>query len=125
MSDIRPNELNHMKNIFPREVVDLQRRAYNARDIDAYCALYASDAVLSTVNDGTEHARGIDAVRAYFANRFSSSPNLHYDIKTRMELGNFVVDYEAVTGFGEGMLEVIAIYEVRDSLIRSLRFIRR
>jgi hypothetical protein len=112
------------QNASPRDIVDRQMRAYNARDIDAYCALYASDAVISTLNDGTEYARGIDAIRRYYTTRFSNSPSLHYDIKTRIELGNFVIDHERVTGIGEGTLEVIAIYEVRDSLIRSLRAIR-
>lgn len=111
-------------NASPREIVDCQLRAYNGRKIAAYCALYAPDAAISTLNNGAEHARGIDAIRTYFIERFQSSPQLHCQIKNRIELGNFVVDHEVVTGIGAGILEVIAIYEVRDSLIQSLRFVR-
>jgi hypothetical protein len=112
------------QNASPREIVNHQLIAYNARDIDAYCALYASDAVISTLNDGKVHARGLNAIRAYYANRFSNSPHLHCQIKFRFELGHFVVAYELVTGIEEGVFELIAIFEVRDSLIQTLRFIR-
>jgi hypothetical protein len=109
----------------PREIVDRQLRAYNARDIDAYCDLYASDATIATLNCGTEHARGSDAIRAYYTDRFNNSPDLHCDVTCRIELGKYVVDRERVTGIGNGELEVIAIYEVTDSQIQSLRFIRK
>lgn len=107
------------------DIVDAQGRAYNARDIEAYCALYAPDAVISTLNDGTEHAKGIDAIRAYFTHRFQSSPNLHCEVRGRMKIGDFVIDYEHVTGIGDENIQLIAVYEVRDSLIRSLHFIRK
>ena len=108
----------------PAEIVDRQMRAYNARDIDAYCALYASDAVITTLNCSTEHARGSAAIRTYYTNRFNNSPNLHCNVTSRIELGSFVVDRESVVGILDGVLEIIAIYEVRDSQIRSVRFIR-
>jgi hypothetical protein len=109
----------------PRDIVDRQLRAYNARDIHAYCSLFAPDAVISNLNDQKEIARGLDAIFATYANRFSSCPNLHCKIKSRIEMGAFVIDHEQVTGLVEDRLvEVIAIYEVRDSLIQTVRFIR-
>lgn len=110
------------KNISPHEIVDRLLRAGNAGDIEAYCALFAHDAVLSKLNNDQELARGIDAIRGRYTERFKNS-KLHCEIKSRIELGDFVVDHERVTGLGEESLEVIAILEVRDSLIRSVRFI--
>lgn len=109
-------------HVLPRQIVDCQLRAYNARDIDAYCALFAPNAVLSKLNTDHELARGIDAIRTRYTDRFRD-PKLHCEIQSRIELGDFVVDHERVVGIKEGPLEVIAIYEVRESLIRSVRFI--
>jgi hypothetical protein len=108
----------------PEETVDRQTLAYNARDIDAYCSLYASDAVISTFNTGIVHAQGVAAIRSYYSDRFKHSPNLHCDVIRRIKLGNFVIDHERVVGILAEAVEVIAIYEVRDSMIRSLRLIR-
>lgn len=106
----------------PREIVDRQLRAYNARDIEAYCALFASHAVISRLNDGAEIARGQGAIRTYYTERFKE-PSLHCQIKARIELDHFVIDHEQVAGISGGLLEVIAIYEVRDALIQSLRIV--
>jgi hypothetical protein len=110
------------KYVLPREIVDRLLRAGNARDIDAYCALYAHDAVLFKLNTAQELARGIDAIRARYTERFKNS-QLHCEIKSRIELGDFVVDHERVSGLEDEPLDIIAILEVRDSLIRSVRFI--
>lgn len=108
----------------PRELVDRQLRAYNARDIDVYASLFATHAVISNLSDGKEIGRGIDAIRKTYAARFKDAPHLHCTITARLELGAFVIDQERVTGLTEDVLEVIAIYEVRDALIHSVRFIR-
>ncbi|MET0657806.1 MAG: nuclear transport factor 2 family protein [Steroidobacteraceae bacterium] len=106
----------------PTEIVNRQLSAYNSRDIDAYCALFSRDAVLSKLDTGEEFVRGIEALRAYYTTRFSN-PALHCRIVNRVEIGNFVIDHEEVAGVRDGLLRVVAIYEVRDSLIRTVRFI--
>lgn len=105
----------------PREIVDEQLVAYNARDLDAYCALFADDAVMRVLN-GRELARGSEAIRGYYRTRFGN-PNLHCTVVARTALGDYVLDHEQVVGVTEGTLEVVAIYEVRDALIRSVNFI--
>ena len=107
--------------VLPPEIVDRQLVAYNARDLEAYCALFADDAVLRLLN-GRELARGIEAIRAYYHHRFAA-PSLHCTVIARSKLGDYVVDHEQVVGVTPGTLEVIAIYEVRDALIRSVNFI--
>jgi len=109
----------------PRELVDRQVQAYNERNIEAFCAFYAADAVLSNIGDGTELCRGSDAVRALYSNLFVNNPNLHCDIKGRMELESFVIDHERVTGISGKIIEALAIYEIHGALIQNVRFIQR
>ena len=105
----------------PREIVDRQLIAYNARDLQAYCALFADEAVIRLLN-GKELARGLEAIRAYYRIRFSE-PKLHCVVISRTQLGDYVIDHEQVVGVTEPTLQVIAIYEVREGLIQAVDFI--
>jgi hypothetical protein len=108
----------------PRDLANAQLVAYNARDLDAFCALFADDVTIHDVPGGKVTCTGMAAFRAIYANRFAS-PDLHCEILSRMDLGDFAIDRERVTGIPGGPLDVIAIYEARDGLIRSVRFIRQ
>ena len=105
----------------PQEIVGSQLIAYNARDLQAYCALFADHAVIRLLN-GRDIARGVEAIRAYYRVRFSE-PNLHCTVLSRLALGDHVIDHEQVVGVTEQLLEVIAIYEVREGLIQAVDFI--
>jgi hypothetical protein len=99
-------------------VVQRQLDAYNARDIDALLAVYASDAQLF------EHpskliASGTAELRQRFAPRFEES-NLHATLLNRIVAGALVVDHERVTRIfpeGAGEVELIMIYEVKEGRI--------
>lgn len=108
----------------PRDLANRQLVAYNARDLDAFCALFADDVIVHDVPTGVATLSGMEAFRANYARRFSS-PDLHCEILSRMDLGDFAIDRERVTGVPGAPLDVIAIYEVRGGLIRSVRFIRQ
>jgi hypothetical protein len=105
------------------EVVQLQLDAYNGRDISTYAALFAPDACVSAIGDGKIFARDCREIREFYAARFASSPELHCELVSRIALGPWVVDHERVTGIGTSLVEIIAIYEVRDGLIRNVRFL--
>jgi hypothetical protein len=107
-----------------REIADRQLVAYNARDLDAFCALFHPDAVIENLTSGVETARGMAAIRALYAKRFSS-PDLHCVVHQTMDLGPFAIDHETVQGVPEGAFDAIAIYEVRDGLIVRARMIRQ
>ncbi|MFY7960530.1 MAG: nuclear transport factor 2 family protein [Elsteraceae bacterium] len=108
----------------PRMIVDQQLVAYNAHDIDAYMALFAPDAVISELASGAEIVRGEAAIRSFYTARFSDNPELRCEVFSHTDLGDFAIDREQVLGLPNGPLQLIAIYEVREGLIRSLRFIR-
>jgi hypothetical protein len=108
----------------PREVVDRQLAVYNAHDIDGYCALFAEDATISDLATGQMICTGLEEIRAVYTKRFADNPKLHCVVHQRMESPAFAIDKETVYGLATGDLHIMAIYEVRDGLIRSLRFIR-
>jgi hypothetical protein len=104
----------------PAAVVQRQLDAYNARDVDALLATYAPDA-RQYEHPATLLVTGHDAMRGRFAARFQE-PDLHARLVQRVVMENLVVDHEIVTrNFpeGKGALELVAIYDVVDGLIRS------
>ncbi len=104
----------------PAAVVQRQLDAYNARDLDALVATYASDA-RQYEHPATLLATGHDAIRARMAQRFLE-PNLHARLVQRAVMGNIVVDHEVVTRSfpeGSGTVEMVCIYEVREGVIRT------
>jgi hypothetical protein len=107
----------------PREIADLQLVAYNTHDLEAFCALFAADAKLYNFGEDTPFISGIDEIRSMYADRFSN-PDLHCDVHKKLELGDIAIDKETVSGLPTGDMDIIALYEVKDSLIQSIRFIR-
>lgn len=104
----------------PTAVVDRQLAAYNARDLDAFVSCYAADAVVEGI-DGTVFARGADALRELYGGLFDSSPRLHGEVRTRIAIGDHVVDHELVSGIDApewpSELEAVVIYRVRGGKI--------
>ena len=108
----------------PRDIVNRQLIAYNAHDLDGYCSLFSKDARISDVNTGQVICDGIDQVRAVYDKRFSDNPELRAVVHNRMESPTHAIDHETVLGLPTGPLHILAIYEVREGLIKSLQFIR-
>ena len=112
-----------MIEITPASVVQMQLDAYNAKDLDALLAAYAPDAEQYALH-GALLAKGYDALRARFAQRFAE-PDLHARLVSRTVLGNFVTDLEVVTrNFpeGKGTMDMLCIYEVVDGRIQRASF---
>lgn len=106
-----------------REIANLQLEAYNAHDIEAYMALFAEDAYTHDLRTGRNVAAGAAAIREFYVARFAN-PKLHCTVLNRMEVGEFAIDFEELHGLPGGPVRLAAIYEVREGLIRSIRFIR-
>lgn len=107
----------------PETVVQRQLEAFNARDLDAWLATYASDARQFELA-GAPLASGHAEIRARSAPRFAD-PGLHARLLQRAVMGDTVIDREYVTRQlpeGPGYAELVCIYEVREGLIRSATF---
>jgi len=106
-----------------RCVADAQLAAYNARDMDAYLALFRADAKLINLPDQTVIAEGIEAIRRMYETRFST-PSLHCDVHHRSEIGNIAIDRETVHTDGNSPVDILAMYEVIDHKIARIFFVR-
>lgn len=105
----------------PEEIVQEQLDAYNARDIEAFVRTYSPEVEIFQLPEQKILA-GHAELRERYSRRFEN-PKLHADLVNRMVLGNFVIDFEHVSGIIEGGIsQAIAIYEVADGVIRRVWF---
>lgn len=107
----------------PEAVVDAQLDAYNRRDLEGFLGYYADDATL--VNYPHEVTQtGKDEMRTRYARNFANK-NVRAEILKRVVFDRFVVDRERVTAPpSKGVLEAVAIYEVKDGKIVSVTFLQ-
>lgn len=110
----------------PIEIVQRQLECYNRRDLDAFCACFSEDVALYEWDAATPNYAGKAALRERYRHLFEHSPALNCQLANRIALGRVVVDHERITGrMGEPeVLEILAVYDVADGLIRSIRFVR-
>ncbi len=106
----------------PETIVNQQLEAYNERDIDAFVDTYSNDVQLYNFPH-TLISEGSDSLRKSYATFFENTPNLRATIKSRMIIGNKVIDREEVVVNGN-ILNAIAIYEVENGKIVKVTFIQ-
>lgn len=107
----------------PEAVVARQLDAYNAKDIDAWLATYATHAVQCELA-GKVLATGQNGIRIRTLPRFDEK-NLHAALLKRVVMGKVVIDHEIVTRTfpeGPGTVELVCIYVVEDGLIQTASF---
>jgi hypothetical protein len=113
--------------MMPTDIVQAQLVAYNARDIDAFVALFAEDAQLFELGATSPSTVGAAAIRTRYQTLFDQSPNLCSVVLSRTALGRAVVDLETITGrLGDTKpILFLAIYEVIDAKIARVHFVRQ
>jgi len=100
-----------------------QLDAYNAQDLDAYCAFFTDDVVVADVG-AEQNLRGNDAYRERYAGAFAKFPKNKAELLSRIVLGNVVIDHERVDR-GDGVtpvFEVAAIYTFNGDKIARVDF---
>ncbi len=105
------------------DVVQRQLDAYNAQNLDAFCACFADDCILSELN-GAATQQGAAAIRQRYQTLFESYPENHAALVTRVVVGNVVIDHEDITRSPSERINAAAIYTVRDGLIARVDFVR-
>jgi hypothetical protein len=104
------------------DLVQAQLEAYNAQDLEAYCAFFAGDVVVSDLN-GAVGVQGLEAYRAKYAGVFKQFPENKVELLNRMVCGATVIDHEKVVRSPGGeTFEVIAIYTLADGKIARVDF---
>ena len=109
------------------DVVDRQVGAYNARDIDAFVACYATTAMVLTPDGGVLAANHTE-IGSHYGALFDRSPNLHAVVRSRIEIGALVTDEEVVTGFVRPgmpptMVRAAVAYRVVDDVIERAQLL--
>ncbi|MFT3726677.1 MAG: nuclear transport factor 2 family protein [Terricaulis sp.] len=105
-------------------IVQVQLDAYNAQDLERFCACFAPDAVLGELN-GAETQRGIAGVRERYAALFSEHPENRAELLNRIVVGDVVVDEERILrGKGIAPFRALAIYTVKSGFITRVDFVR-
>jgi hypothetical protein len=107
-------------------VVQKQLDAYNAHDIRAFMATYASDAEIYEF-PAKLLMKGAAQIEDFYTNKRFNDPRLHATIAKRIVMGDAVVDHEQIVltfPEGPGRLEAIAIYEVQAGKIAKVTLIR-
>ncbi len=106
------------------DVVQRQLDAYNAQDMEAFCATYADDCVIAIYGGATLQA-GKDAIRARYTKTFGDYPNNRASLVNRMAHGDVVIDHEKGERSPEGpYFEAVVIYTVKDGEIVRVDFIQ-
>jgi len=110
----------------PVDVVQRQLDAYNRRDLEAFCAVFAEDAAIFELGAEAPSFAGKATIRERYRGLFANSPALNSAIVSRTALGRVVIDHEHVTGRNGStdVYEIIAIYEVEGGMIRRVHFVR-
>ena len=106
----------------PLEVVNARMAAHNAHDLEAFMATYSETIQVYDYPDIPLGTRGKDHIRSIFTPLFEKQA-VHTTIRSHMVNNKYVVIRETVVREGE-TTEYIAIYEVEDNLIQSVRFIK-
>ena len=112
-----------------KEMEDLAQRqlyAYNQRDLKAFCECYHPDVKVMNLVSGETLCEGKSQFEKNYQERFSTSPELHCELKSRIVLDTAVIDEEWITGtlrFPNG-LHTVAVYGFRDGLIDRVWFTR-
>lgn len=104
-------------------LVQRQLNAYNARNLEAFIEPYADDVELYDYKTGKLLGKGKEQMRKDYA-FFKQVPELHCEIKARIEQGNIIIDKESVSGFGERKVEATAIYHIEGNKIKKVYFIQ-
>jgi hypothetical protein len=106
------------------EIAQAQLDAYNAQDLDAYCAFFTDDVVVADLN-GEPNLTGIVAYRARYEGAFAQFPQNRAELANRIVVGSTVIDHERVIRGPDGpVFEVAAIYTFRGDKIARVDFVK-
>ena len=105
------------------EVVDRQIEAYNAHDVNAFCAWYSEDIEVWTMGETLPSINSISVLKEVYGKKFEN-PKLHVEIEHRITLGNYVIDRERILGVGDKVGEAVVIYLVKEDRIQKVTIIR-
>lgn len=107
----------------PVELADLQLTGYNERNIDKFLQAY-SDSVRVFNFPNTLLYKGKPTMRQNYSSMFEQLPDLHCTLKSRVVIGNTIIDEEQVRfRKDQPELHAVAIYKIAHGKIQEVYFI--
>ena len=119
-TDIKQNR-EHNPNLSSIDVVNKRMEFYNLHNFEKFIELYDDNVEIYTYPDkllGT----GTDNITSIFKPKFTSK-SIQVEIVSQMNNGNYVINHEIVNENGIDT-KYVSIYEVKDRLIKSVKFVR-
>lgn len=118
---IQPSKSPQVSDVSAIEaLIDAQLEAYDRRDVEAFLSFYSDDAKLFRhPNQLTESGKA--QLRARYQKSFLNK-EVRAVILKRIVFDRFVIDHERLVGHPDGLIEAIAVYEVKDGKIVSVTF---
>jgi hypothetical protein len=114
-----------MEKKSPEQLAQLQLDAYNSKKLVEFIDQYDDNIVVMDFPSNKITLEGKAAFTERYKKLFDENPLLHAELTNRMVKGNYVMDQEYLTGRANGTTgEAIAIYEVNDTHIVKVWFIR-
>jgi imidazolonepropionase-like amidohydrolase len=108
----------------PEDLAQMQLNAYNARNLEAFLAVYHPDVEVYSFPSTLQYS-GREKMREIYGEFFEKATNLHCRLVNRITYENTVIDREYVTGVPrQEAVEAVAIYEVTDGFISKVWFIQ-
>lgn len=105
------------------ELAQRQLDRYNAHDLEGFLEVYAENAKLYNLLDGTLMVEGREAMRERYRKRFEED-RVQATLVNRMVIGSRVIDHEHVTQKGsDRVIQAAAIYETRGGQIVAAWFV--
>jgi hypothetical protein len=108
------------------DAIQAQLDAFNQRHLDGFLAAYADDAVIED-GSGQVIMAGHAGMRAMYGPLFTQSPNLHAEVVTRIEVGDYIIDEERTTGFNfpgfPTEFRAAVLYHLLDGRITRVRLL--
>ena len=106
------------------DVVQRQLDAYNAQDLDAFCACFADDCVIERSQWRRDTARHAPQSGSATRTCLRTYPENHAVLVNRIVVGDVVIDHEDITRSPSERTNATAIYTVKDGLIARVDFVR-
>ncbi|MEZ5891775.1 MAG: SgcJ/EcaC family oxidoreductase [Parvularculaceae bacterium] len=107
----------------PVEVVQAQLDAYNAQNLDGFCACFADDCVMGEFN-GAVATSGKPAIRARYQALFAEFPKNRAQLINRIAVGDVVIDHEDIERAPGNRFLMAMIYTVKNGLIARADAVR-
>ena len=109
----------------PEDLAQIQLNAYNAKDIEAFLAVYDDSVEVYEFPDKLMYV-GLQKMREIYEPFFASATELHCKLVNRIVNNNYVIDRELVSGrLNKPDLNATARYEIEGQKIKKVWFLKK